>query len=156
MNKTKPRKELAVTPPPEYDPDLAEVLSSREARRAMRPRQSLVAVLQDHGRGAKALHVLTGDKGLIATLRFVCDELKHFSEEPTHNFHARQQAKCAWHDLVSVLYELEDIRATAAARVAVAFDESFIGHSAIQHIRATAASYRSTHTAESAGNASAA
>ena len=145
-----------MTPLPEYDPDLAEVLCSREARRAIRGRQSLVKVLQDHGRDAEALHILTGDKGLIATLRFVCDELKHFSEEPTHDFRERQRAKCAWNNLISVLYELEDIRATAAARVAGAFDESFIGRSAIQYIRATAASYRSRGTTESAENTSAA
>ena len=117
---------------------------------------ALVAVLQDHGRDAEALHILTGDKGLIATLRFVCDELEHFSEESTHNFRVRQRAKSAWHNLVDVLYDLEDIRATAAARVAGAFDESFIGRSAIQHFRAAAASYRSSGTAESAGNTSAA
>jgi len=151
---TTPRKNSTVTPTPEFDPDLADILSSRDARRALRRLQSLVAALGDAGQDAEVLAVLDGEKGLVATLRLLRDCLERFTNEPDHDWRARQIAASALHSLGTYVFELEDIRATAAARVAGAFDESFIGHSATTRLRAAAESYRSTGVADIGGNSS--
>lgn len=143
-----------MTPTPGFDPDLADILSSRDARRALRRLQSLVTALGDAGRDAEVLAVLDGDKGLVATLRLIRDNLERFSNEQDHDWRTRQLAASALQNLGSCVYELEDIRTTAAARVAGAFDESFIGRSAITRLRAAAESYQSTGVADLGGNSS--
>ena len=148
------REKRIVTPTPEYDPDLADILSSRDARRALRRVQSLVEALGDAGRDTEVLTVLDGERGLVATLRFVCDKLERFSKEKDHNWRTRQLAESALQSLGSCVYELEDIRATAAARVASAFAESFIDRSAIRRFGAAAESYQSTGIADLAGHSS--
>lgn len=148
------RRKRIVTPTPEFAPDLADILSSRDARRALRRLQSLVAALGDVGQDAEVLAVLDGEKGLVATLRLVRDSLERFSNEQDYDWRTRQLAANALHSLGSCVFELEDIRTTAAARVAGAFDESFIGHSATTRLRAAAESYRSTGVADLGGNSS--
>ena len=137
-----------VTPTPEFDSDLADILSSRDARRALRRLQSLAAALGDAGQDAEVLAVLDGEKGLVATLRLICDSLERFSKEPDHDWRTRQLAASARHSLGSCVYELEDIRTTAAARVAGAFDESFVDHAAVTRLRDAAKSYRPTGVAD--------